>query len=513
MNRGKKAAYNSIASLVAEIIAIICGFVLPRLIISNFGSSYNGLTQSVSQFLSIVALMRAGVGGATRAALYKSLANNNEKQISATILATEHFMRKVALIFAFFVIAFSCVYPLIVRSDFDWFFSATLVLIISLSTFVEYYFGITYQILLQADQKQYISTILSAGVTILNMLLSVCLIYLGYGIHIVKLGSAIVFCITPIVLHFYVRRHYNIDKTVQPDFSSINQRWDAMFHQVAGFIYSNTDIMLITIFSNLREVSVYTTYCLVSNGLKKLMTTVTTGIEAAFGDMIARGDEGVLEENVRIYETLLHGIVCVLFGAALVLITPFVTVYTKGIQDVNYSRSLFGYLLIITEAIHLLRQPYHSIIEASGHYKETKKIAAMQAALNLGISIILINIWGLIGVIVGTLVSDVYRGIAYRIYVQRNILKGMSFVEIIKRLAVTALTVFSIFACSTVIPHHSMCNYSEWIIYALIITAVSIGITIFFIMLFYRKNTIILTKRIRDIVKGVVHRKEKTEEG
>lgn len=147
MNRGKKAAYNSIASLVAEIIAIICGFVLPRLIISNFGSSYNGLTQSVSQFLSIVALMRAGVGGATRAALYKSLANNNEKQISATILATEHFMRKVALIFAFFVIAFSCVYPLIVRSDFDWFFSATLVLIISLSTFVEYYFGITYQIL------------------------------------------------------------------------------------------------------------------------------------------------------------------------------------------------------------------------------------------------------------------------------------------------------------------------------------------------------------------------------
>ena len=100
MNRGKKAIYNSAASLLAEGIAIVCGFILPRLILSSFGSNYNGLTQSVTQFLSVVALLRAGVGGATRASLYKTLANKDEKQLSATIRATELFMRKVALIFA-----------------------------------------------------------------------------------------------------------------------------------------------------------------------------------------------------------------------------------------------------------------------------------------------------------------------------------------------------------------------------------------------------------------------------
>ena len=68
MNRGKKAAYNSIASLFAEIVALICGFILPRYVLTYFGSSYNGITQSVSQFLSVIALLRAGVGGATRAA-------------------------------------------------------------------------------------------------------------------------------------------------------------------------------------------------------------------------------------------------------------------------------------------------------------------------------------------------------------------------------------------------------------------------------------------------------------
>ncbi len=512
MNRGKKAAYNSIASLFAEIVSVVCGFILPRLIISSFGSTYNGLTQSVAQFLSVVALLRAGVGGATRAALYKSLAQKDERQISATIIATEKFMRKVAMIFACFVIAFSCLYPLIVQYDFEWSFSATLVLIIAASTFIEYYFGITYHILLQADQRQYVSSILSAGTTILNTVVSVILINNGFGIHIVKLGSAFSYCITPIVLHIYARKYYHIDKTVPPDFTSINQRWDAMLHQVAGFIYSNTDIMLITVFSNLREVSVYTTYCLVSNGLKRLMTTVTSGTEAAFGDMIARGDKKILLNNIRIYETLLHGIVCILFGTALVLITPFIQIYTKGIHDVNYSRNLFGYLLIITEAIHLLRQPYHSIVEASGHYKETKRIAFVQAALNLGISIILINIWGLIGVIVGTLISDAYRGIAYRIYVRKQILQEMSGTELVKRLLVSALTVLSIYMIATVIPYYSLDDYPGWIVFACIITAISTGITICFNLLFYRQNVIVLKKKIWAILFSIVHRRKKTGE-
>ena len=229
MNRGKKAAYNSIASLFAEVVTIVCGFVLPRLILRSFGSSYNGLIQSVCQFLSIVALLRAGVGGATRAALYKTLANQDSEQLSATIRATELFMRRVALIFAGFVLAFSCIYPLIIENDFDWIFSSTLVMIISASTFVEYYFGITYHILLQADQRQYISSVLSGLTTILNTVISVILINSGFGIHLVKMGSAAAYCVTPVILYIYTKRHYHIDKLAKPDFSSINQRWDAMF--------------------------------------------------------------------------------------------------------------------------------------------------------------------------------------------------------------------------------------------------------------------------------------------
>ena len=505
MNRGKKAAYNSMASLISQAISIICGFILPRLILSNFGSTYNGLIQAVAQYLSIVALLRAGVGGATRAALYKTLANKDERQLSAIIRATELFMRKIALIFIGFVIAFSCIYPLVVINDFEWLFSATLVLIISISTFIEYYFGITYHILLQADQRQYISNIVGIVSTILNTFLSIILINNGFGIHAVKLGSAVAYCITPIFLFIYAKKHYHIDRTIAPDFSSIKQRWDAFFHQLAGFIYSNTDIMLINIFLNLKEVSVYTTYCMVSNGLKTLMSTVTTGVEAAFGDMIARGNKDILAENIRIYEIILHGILCILFGTALVMITPFVEVYTKGVADVNYSRHIFGYILIITEAVHLIRQPYHSIVEASGHFKQTKRIPAIQASLNLGISIILINIFGLVGVIIGTLISDIYCGIAYRIYVKKNIL-NTSIAEHIKRMLVSAMTLVFVYLLSKIFCPKIISDYIQWIQYAIPVTLIAIVITICMDYCFYKSETKKAFIKIKNIIHSIIHR-------
>ncbi len=507
MNRGRNAAYNTAANLIAEIVAVASGFILPRLILGSFGSSYNGLIQSVAQFLEIVVLLRAGVGGVTRASLYRTLASKDEKQLSATIRATELFMRKVALIFAAFVVVFACVYPLVVSYDFEWFFSASLVLIISISTFVQYYFGITYYILLQADQRQYISSIMIACTTVVNTLLTILLIRLGCGIHAVKLGTAAAYCITPVALHIYAKRHYHIDKTVKPDYSSINQRWQALFHQLAGYIYSNTDIVLITFFMNLKEVSVYTTYRLVSNGLQKLMTTFESGVEAAFGDMIARDDKEVLTGNVRVFETLLHAAVCIVFGSALILITPFVEVYTKGVNDVNYSRALFGCLLIMTETVHFLRQPYHSIIEAAGHYKQTKHIAIIQAAMNLGLSVILINFFGLAGVIAGTLVSDAYCGIAYRAYVRKHLLQEIRITEYVRRIAVTMLTMLLIYGFSALYPASGVNSYLTWIVYAIAVAAAAGVITVLTDLIFYRREMKILLLKVRTILSGIVSRK------
>ena len=78
---------NSAASLLLEFVSVICGFIVPRLIIGTYGSDINALTSSITQFLSYIALVEAGVGGVIRAALYRPLA---EKNTAATSLSLIH---------------------------------------------------------------------------------------------------------------------------------------------------------------------------------------------------------------------------------------------------------------------------------------------------------------------------------------------------------------------------------------------------------------------------------------
>lgn len=89
--RTKKALKNIICEFLLELVTVVCGLIVPRLIIGTFGSGINGLSSSISQFLSYIVLLESGVGGVMRAALYKPLAENDINSISGIIKASERF--------------------------------------------------------------------------------------------------------------------------------------------------------------------------------------------------------------------------------------------------------------------------------------------------------------------------------------------------------------------------------------------------------------------------------------
>ena len=89
--RTKKAFLNMITSLLLQLVTVVSGFILPKVILGAFGSDTNGLIASVSQFIGYITLLEAGVGGVTRAALYKPLLDNDFHRISAILKATESF--------------------------------------------------------------------------------------------------------------------------------------------------------------------------------------------------------------------------------------------------------------------------------------------------------------------------------------------------------------------------------------------------------------------------------------
>ena len=499
-SRSKSAVVNTVAAIIQEIVVIICGFILPRFILEQFGSTYNGLTQAITQFLGCAVLFRAGIGGATRAALYKPLAENNKSQINAIMSATDRFMKKVGIIIACMIILFSIIYPFLVIKEFDYFFTFSLFLIIGLSTFAESFFGISYMTFLHADQKLYIDSVFQIVTYILNTVISIILIKIGASIHIVKLGSAIVFVLYPVLISMYVKRKYDININVEPDNKVIAQRWDAFFHQVANFVMTNTDTLVLTIFTNMYEVSVYSVYNLIINGLRKLTQKLLNGFEASFGNIIAKNENDKLFSNFKLVEFMVFNLATLIFVCTGILIVPFVSLYTKGVNDISYERPLFAFLIVVAQYFNCIRQPYQLVVQAAGHYKQTKKGAIIEPIINIVLSVILSYKLGLVGVAIGTLAATLFRTVQYMFYSAYNILHISVFSSIVK-VVVSVVEAFLITVVMSIFIPYEMSDYGQWIFYAVLSVGLSIVVILFFSFLFFRTEMKLILKKSKKIFK------------
>lgn len=496
--RSKKTLLNTIMALVEEFISIVCAFILPRLILQVYGSKYNGLTTSISQFLACAVLLRAGIGGATRAALYKPIAEGNKNKIDSIIKATDNFMKKIAMILLIAIVIMAIVYPFLVKNEFSWFFTFSLFIIIGASTFAESFFGITYLIFLQANQKLWVTSVLKSICMILNVIIAVVFLLNGASIHVVKLVSATIYVVYPIVLGIYVRKKYNINKDVEPDNSAISQRWDAFWHQVATFITNNTDVIVLTTFTNMLEVSVYSVYNMVTNSLKKIIFSFSNGLEAAFGNMIANNEEKSLKENVSLIEMIVYSISTIAYTCAILLIVQFVSVYTRGIKDVDYLRPVFAYILVLANFFYSIRMPYQLVIQAAGHYKQTKKGAMVEALINIIISIILVIKLGIVGVAIGTLVAMLFRTIQLSLYMSKNIVKRNQYITIIKMIIsfIEGAIIIGIINLS----HLNMPeNYLQWALNALITGIISLTTVLIANAVIYHDDFINLITKMKNI--------------
>lgn len=498
-SRSERAIVNTIAGFGQELVALICGLILPRMILIKFGSSYNGITSSITQFISCISLMKAGIGGVTRVALYKPLAENDYLGISAVVVQTQKFMRKIALCFVGFVIVFAAIYPIYISRDFDWIFSFSLILIIALSTFSQYYFGLTYQMVLNAAQHQSITLCYNMITTIMNTIISVFIIQAGGSIHVVKLGSAVVYVAGPIVLCNLVKKKYHIDTSVESKGDLIKQRWDAVGHEISNFVNNNTDIMVLTIFAGLKEVSVYTVYHYVTRSIRSVVTNFITGFGAAFGDMYVRDEHELMRKNLKIYELIVFSLASIVYSTTMIMIAPFAILYTKGVVDVEYYRPLFGVILVLGGAFSCYRIPYETVVKAVGHYKQTRNGAIAEAVINITVSIVLVIKFGLVGVAIGTLVAAIFRTIQYSYYLSKNIIKRSLLIfagHVIVSLAIILVSYYlSGYYYETVI------GMGEWIIKAVIATIISVSLTLLSDGIFYTKELKDLISILNKIIK------------
>jgi len=457
------------------------------LIIKTYGSDTNGLIVSITQYLKYIVIFEAGMTPVIKSILYKPILNNKNNIIKNILKTCDNFYKKVAYILIGYILILCLILPNILKTSNDSIFTISLTILISLSLFLDYFLGITYNIYLQVKQKVYVVSNIQIITILFNFIVCIIMIYFNVNIIIIKLCSTLILIMRPLLLKRYVESKYRLYFNNEPGNYEIEQKWNGFANHASYVVHNNTDVIILSIFSNINEISVYSIYYLIINSVRLLVLSVVGGVDTYLGKLLAKNDNKVLNDSFKKYELIYHSIAVVAFGVLYTIIIPFMNIYMKEITDVNYIRPIFASVMVLALFIWVIRQPYKDIIDSAGHFKQTQKYSIAEAILNILISLILVTKYGIVGVALGTLISITIRTVQLMIYVTKNILYR-SFSIIIKRMILLILEYSFIILLFKYLIIFNITNYLNCVIYAIIISLVSLVIVFVFNYIFYNKD-------------------------
>lgn len=453
-------------------LTLLGGLILPRLYLTTYGSEVNGLISSITQFVSYFSYVEAGLGVALVHALFKPLAEQDATGINGIVSLAKKSYLKASGLYLLLVICLSMLYPFIIISErIDFITIVLLVLVIGVFGALDFYSMAKYRVLLLADQKEYVISVVSIIAFTFHFIITVYLIRINAYIVLVRTVPLISFILRSILLHFYIKYKYPYLEYNQPsDPKHLKRRWDALIFQLSVSLNLSVPVVIISIFCSLKMASVYSIYSMVFAGLIGIISIFTAGVSAAFGNLVANKEFEILENVHKQFEFSIFAITAFLYACALILINSFISIYTHGVNDINYLNPIYGGLFVIWGILHNIRIPYTALVNAAGLYRETRKVNIIQVILLIMLSIILVQFFQITGVLIALITTALYRGISLILVVNRLVLHvspNKTFLRIIRMFLVVIISY---------IPFVSWIQITSTILYSWFIWSIGVAI-------------------------------------
>jgi len=406
---GTKGIKNASYGFLAQFLTIGIGIIIPRLVLVNLGSEANGLLSSVGNVLSYMSLLEAGVGTATLQALYRPCATGDRDSANSIMAATDYFYRRTGKIYFIVVLVITVVYTFVVETELPRNVVFIVVLLSGLTGVISYFFQGKFRIFLSAEGKNYINTNIVTTIHIATSIAKAILLYTGFGVVAVQISGFLFNLIQVFVYYVYMKCHYPwLSTSVKPNFDAISQRNAVLVHQISGLIFSNTDILLLTVFVGLKEVSVYSMYALIYGLVKNMATVLYDSYTYALGQSYNTNRKRFMR-MFDAYEVLTMMITFSLYCICRVMMNPFLRLYTSGVHDIQYVDTYLPWLFAIFYLLHNGRTSSGTVINIAQRFEETKWRSILESVINVTVSVVCVIRFGIYGVLLGTIVALLYR--------------------------------------------------------------------------------------------------------
>lgn len=495
-------AKNMVCIFMYQLVSLAFGIFVPQLILLNYSSQMHGLTSTITNIMQYVLLINAGIVNIAMHELYKPFTQKDTKRINEVVNSAYSINIRMGILSSVLILALAVIFSAVISKEGIPFYTIFLIAVVMGSQqILERFLICTYQIVVQSDQKMYIVYLINTFTCAIRGVAQILLIKFGFSLVFVQAMPAAVMLLAWLCLRMYVKKNYPfLDRTVPEDNVVFKTRGHALVHNLAGVIVNNSAVLLLTFFCNQIAVSIYAVYNLVVSHLHSVILTVFSKSSlTSFGQIYSMGDIATLRKKHSDIELIFNVIVAIAYSICYPLICPFVSLYTAGQSEVNYINTTLAFFFVLFGVFNGLREPGIMMIDAVAMYKETKRGAIVEVVINVILALIGTLLWGVSGVLLGLVVSFIYRYIDVSLFINRKVLEQSSLRTFRRGLQSVAI-IGAIYLMTYALAEKFISSWLTWLVVAMAICLISVIVVVVVFWITDREQINLLGKRIFSIL-------------
>ncbi len=504
-SRLHKSFLNAKVNVLFYVITLFISFFSRKIFLEQLGADFIGLTGTLQNLLGFLNLANLGIGASMGYILYKPLFEKDREKLREIISVLGYLYRYVGLSILVSGGILPLFFPLIFKNtEFEpgviYFAYFSFLASSLIGYFVNYR-----QVLLGADQRNYVVTAYSQTANLVKTLLQMALVCYT-GSYYLWIAIELIFgLLYSLVLNRKIDQVYPwlkcsvaVGKEKYEEHKIIIRKSRQLFvHVLAGTGRSQLLPFLVYAFTSLKLVAYYGNYMLLITKLNLLVNNLLGSTGAGVGHLIAEGDQKRIQQVFWELNSLRFVIAGFFTFALYHLIDPFITIWLGADYVLPHSVLI---IILANFFVSQYRGTVDQFINGYGLYHDTwapivTLIITVVVALAGG------SLWGLPGVLLGDIASSLTIVCVWKVYfLYKHGFKrpvSLYWKNIVKYAALFVLSWSAADGILFVFPLLDPTNgYGSWILYAFYSSTLFLLI---FISLFYifSDGMRLLSRRVR----------------
>lgn len=494
-SRTTNSVFNFVTSVGGQFLTILVNFIVRTVFVYTLGKTYLGIGGLFSNILSMLSLTEFGVGSAIIFKLYDPLAHNDEQRTAILMKFYKNVYRVIGLVVALLGLALIPYLPLFIK-DFDKLIqlniNTTVIFLLYLAKTVSSYVFFSYKsAIIRADQKEYLINVVSYFFVIGGAIVQIIILLIHPQFELFVLVSVIQVLAQNVAIAIMANNMYpyikertteHIERAEVKDI--VKDCGALILYRLNGVVLRATDNIVISSFIGLDMVGMYSNYYIFYTTIGTLFARVFGSISHSLGNLHTTKN---LKHEYEIFE-IVNLITAILGGTAFagifVVADEFIRSWIGTEWEIAQPFSFLMGFELYTLASRALLSKYRT---AMGLFQQAKWRPLAGMIINIVVSIVLVNYWGVCGVLVGTLAADWLTMMWFDpMIIHKYGFQGYKPVRVYyKRLALYTLTVLVVGAAD-----YLMCRFffvgHGW--FSVIVHALICAVTMPSVLVFLRRN-------------------------